>query len=173
VKHGAACSRLASFRRTKEVCYGRRRNAADDSRVVLVPMNNRIASLNTAAPAMGWESDRGKWDVLHAPPRPHSVARSCRSCPHQCVGRLSSSRFQSTWTYSRLYTKVVPRAIDPRKPAPHHQPTLLPEHGRLRSVPAPDHRNLHPIAERIKDAYQQICRYMLQIIVQNRGNPST
>ena len=32
---------------------------------VLVPINNRIASLNTAAPAPGWERDHRKWDVLH------------------------------------------------------------------------------------------------------------
>ena len=31
----------------------------------LVPINNRIASLNTAAPAPGWERDHRKWDVLH------------------------------------------------------------------------------------------------------------
>lgn len=31
----------------------------------LVPINNRIASLNTAAPATGWERDHQKWDVLH------------------------------------------------------------------------------------------------------------
>jgi uncharacterized membrane protein len=32
---------------------------------VLVPMNNRIASLNTAAPAPGWKEDHKKWDSLH------------------------------------------------------------------------------------------------------------
>ena len=32
---------------------------------VLVPINNRIASLNTAAPAPGWELDHRKWDALH------------------------------------------------------------------------------------------------------------
>ena len=32
---------------------------------VLVPINNRIASLNAAAPAAGWERDHRKWDVLH------------------------------------------------------------------------------------------------------------
>jgi hypothetical protein len=32
---------------------------------VLVPINNRIASLNTAAPAPGWERDHRKWDALH------------------------------------------------------------------------------------------------------------
>jgi len=32
---------------------------------VLVPINNRIASLNAAAPAAGWELDHRKWDVLH------------------------------------------------------------------------------------------------------------
>ena len=31
----------------------------------LVPINNRIASLNTAAPAPGWERDHRKWDALH------------------------------------------------------------------------------------------------------------
>jgi hypothetical protein len=30
-----------------------------------VPINNRIASLNTAAPAPGWERDHRKWDALH------------------------------------------------------------------------------------------------------------
>jgi uncharacterized membrane protein len=32
---------------------------------VLVPINNRIASLNTAAPVPGWEREHRKWDVLH------------------------------------------------------------------------------------------------------------
>ena len=32
---------------------------------MLVPINNRIAALNTAAPAPGWERDHRKWDVLH------------------------------------------------------------------------------------------------------------
>jgi uncharacterized membrane protein len=32
---------------------------------VLVPINNRIVSLNTAAPAPGWERDHRKWDALH------------------------------------------------------------------------------------------------------------
>ena len=32
---------------------------------MLVPINNRIASLNTAAPAPGWERDHRKWDALH------------------------------------------------------------------------------------------------------------
>ncbi|MEI9972556.1 MAG: DUF1772 domain-containing protein [Ignavibacteriota bacterium] len=32
---------------------------------VLVPINNRIASLNTAAPAAGWDRDHKKWDALH------------------------------------------------------------------------------------------------------------
>lgn len=32
---------------------------------VLVPINNRIASLNTAAPAAGWKQDHKKWDSLH------------------------------------------------------------------------------------------------------------
>lgn len=32
---------------------------------VLVPINNRLASLNTAAPAPDWERDHRKWDVLH------------------------------------------------------------------------------------------------------------
>ena len=31
----------------------------------LVPINNRIASLNTAALAPGWERDHRKWDALH------------------------------------------------------------------------------------------------------------
>src|SRR6478672_1775031 len=31
----------------------------------LVPINNRIAALNTAAPAPGWEHDHRKWDALH------------------------------------------------------------------------------------------------------------
>lgn len=31
----------------------------------LVPINNRIASLSTAAPAPGWERDHRKWDALH------------------------------------------------------------------------------------------------------------
>jgi hypothetical protein len=30
-----------------------------------VPINNRIASLNTAAPAPGWKHDHKKWDSLH------------------------------------------------------------------------------------------------------------
>jgi len=32
---------------------------------VLVPINNRIASLSTAASAPGWEHDHRRWDVLH------------------------------------------------------------------------------------------------------------
>jgi uncharacterized membrane protein len=32
---------------------------------MLVPINNRIASLNTTAPAPGWEGDHKKWDALH------------------------------------------------------------------------------------------------------------
>jgi len=32
---------------------------------MLVPINNRIASLNTAAPAPGWDRDHRKWDALH------------------------------------------------------------------------------------------------------------
>lgn len=32
---------------------------------VLVPINNRIVSLNTAALAPGWERDHRKWDALH------------------------------------------------------------------------------------------------------------
>jgi hypothetical protein len=32
---------------------------------VLVPINNRIASLNTTAPAGGWKHDHRKWDSLH------------------------------------------------------------------------------------------------------------
>lgn len=31
----------------------------------LVPINNRIAALNTAAPAPGWERDHKRWDALH------------------------------------------------------------------------------------------------------------
>lgn len=31
----------------------------------LVPINNRIASLNTAVLAPGWERDHRKWDALH------------------------------------------------------------------------------------------------------------
>jgi len=31
----------------------------------LVPINNRIASLNTAAPTPGWKQDHKKWDSLH------------------------------------------------------------------------------------------------------------
>jgi uncharacterized membrane protein len=32
---------------------------------MLVPINNRIASLNTDAPAPGWKHDHKKWDLLH------------------------------------------------------------------------------------------------------------
>jgi uncharacterized membrane protein len=32
---------------------------------VLVPINNRITSLNTAALAPGWERDPRRWDALH------------------------------------------------------------------------------------------------------------
>ncbi len=32
---------------------------------LLVPINNRIASLNIAAPAPGWQSDHRRWDALH------------------------------------------------------------------------------------------------------------
>lgn len=32
---------------------------------MLVPINNRIASLNTAAPAASWKRDHKKWDSLH------------------------------------------------------------------------------------------------------------
>lgn len=32
---------------------------------VLVPINNRIASLSTTAPATGWRYDHRKWDSLH------------------------------------------------------------------------------------------------------------
>jgi len=32
---------------------------------MLVPINNRIASLNTAAPSPGWNRDHRKWDSLH------------------------------------------------------------------------------------------------------------
>lgn len=31
----------------------------------LVPINNRIASLNMTAPAPGWKQDHKKWDSLH------------------------------------------------------------------------------------------------------------
>jgi uncharacterized membrane protein len=31
----------------------------------LVPINNRIASLNTAAPTPGWKQDHKRWDSLH------------------------------------------------------------------------------------------------------------
>jgi len=31
----------------------------------LVPINNRIASLNTAAPTPGWKEQHRKWDSLH------------------------------------------------------------------------------------------------------------
>lgn len=31
----------------------------------LVPINNRIASLNTAAPMPGWQHDHKTWDSLH------------------------------------------------------------------------------------------------------------
>lgn len=33
--------------------------------IVLVPINNRIASLNTAAPTPGWKQHHKKWDFLH------------------------------------------------------------------------------------------------------------
>ncbi len=33
--------------------------------VMLVPINNRIASLNLAAPAPGWRADHKRWDSLH------------------------------------------------------------------------------------------------------------
>jgi uncharacterized membrane protein len=32
---------------------------------MLVPINNRIASLNTAAPTPGWKHDHKRWDSLH------------------------------------------------------------------------------------------------------------
>jgi uncharacterized membrane protein len=32
---------------------------------MLVPINDRIASLNTTAPAPGWKHDHKKWDSLH------------------------------------------------------------------------------------------------------------
>lgn len=32
---------------------------------ILVPINNRLAALNTAAPAPGWDREHRKWDVLH------------------------------------------------------------------------------------------------------------
>lgn len=31
----------------------------------LVPINNRIASLNTTAPTPGWKQDHKRWDTLH------------------------------------------------------------------------------------------------------------
>lgn len=33
--------------------------------IALVPINNRIASLNTTAPAANWKQDHKKWDSLH------------------------------------------------------------------------------------------------------------
>jgi uncharacterized membrane protein len=33
--------------------------------LVLVPINNRIVSMNPEAPAPGWERDHRKWDALH------------------------------------------------------------------------------------------------------------
>jgi hypothetical protein len=35
---------------------------------MLVPINNRIASLTAAAPAPGWKRDHKKWDSLHRMP---------------------------------------------------------------------------------------------------------
>jgi uncharacterized membrane protein len=32
---------------------------------MLVPINDRIASLNAAAPTPGWKHDHKKWDFLH------------------------------------------------------------------------------------------------------------
>lgn len=32
---------------------------------ILVPINNRIASLNPTVPAPGWKHDHKKWDALH------------------------------------------------------------------------------------------------------------
>ena len=32
---------------------------------MLVPINDRIASLNTMAPMPGWKQDHKKWDSLH------------------------------------------------------------------------------------------------------------
>ena len=32
---------------------------------ILVPINNRIAAWNAAAPAPGWKRDHKKWDSLH------------------------------------------------------------------------------------------------------------
>src|SRR5260370_31365975 len=32
---------------------------------MLVPINDRVASLNTAAPTPGWKRDHKKWDSLH------------------------------------------------------------------------------------------------------------
>jgi uncharacterized membrane protein len=33
--------------------------------VLLVPINNRIAALNLAAPAPGWKADHRRWDLFH------------------------------------------------------------------------------------------------------------
>lgn len=32
---------------------------------MLVPINDRIASMNTGAPVPGWKQDHKKWDFLH------------------------------------------------------------------------------------------------------------
>lgn len=32
---------------------------------MLVPINNRLASMNTAAPTAGWQNDHKRWDFLH------------------------------------------------------------------------------------------------------------
>jgi hypothetical protein len=53
-----------SFRRAKRGLLRAKAQRCRRSRVVLVPINNRIASLNTAVPALGWERDHRKWDVL-------------------------------------------------------------------------------------------------------------
>jgi uncharacterized membrane protein len=33
--------------------------------LILVPINNRVAALDPAAPAPGWQKDHAKWDSLH------------------------------------------------------------------------------------------------------------
>jgi hypothetical protein len=49
-------------------------------------------------------------------------------------------------------------------------PSLLYAYGRLRGVRGSDYGDLHPVTEGGKDTYQQVCRYVLEVIVQNRGN---
>jgi hypothetical protein len=56
----------------------------------LVPINNRIASLNTAAPAPGWEREHKK--MGRSPPHPHSVADGSPSYRRRCIGRLTRRR---------------------------------------------------------------------------------